>query len=76
MRSKNAILDEYRNGDFEERLTLFLHYRDIRNEFLIIDETPQGGRSDGKKRIEGAGGSELMETEIGFMMLSYDGKNR
>jgi hypothetical protein len=33
-----SILNQYRGGDFEQRLTLFLNYRDIRDEFVKIDE--------------------------------------
>lgn len=38
MKGIHSILDNYRNGDFEQRLTLFLNYRDIRDEFIKIDE--------------------------------------
>ena len=33
-----SILNDHRTGDFEKRLTLFLDYRDIRNEFIKIHE--------------------------------------
>lgn len=33
-----SILNQYRGGDFEQRLSLFLNYRDIRDEFMKIDE--------------------------------------
>lgn len=32
----NEIIEEYRKGDFEKRLSFFLEYRDIREEFMQI----------------------------------------
>ncbi len=37
MMNINSILKEYPNGDFETRLSLFLNYRDFRNEFIGIE---------------------------------------
>jgi hypothetical protein len=33
----DEALDEYRNGDADKRLSLFLTYRDLRDEFSRID---------------------------------------
>ena len=38
MESIKNIVDEYKSGDFEKRLNLFLTYRSLRNEFDIIEE--------------------------------------
>lgn len=32
------ILDDYRNGDEDKRLSLFLTYRELRDEFAVIDQ--------------------------------------
>ncbi|MGD2011731.1 MAG: hypothetical protein PVI76_11565 [Desulfobacterales bacterium] len=32
----NTIIDRYREADEEERLNLFLSFRDLRNEFIAI----------------------------------------
>lgn len=32
------VLDEYRNGDEGKRLSLFLAYRDLRDDFSRIEE--------------------------------------
>ncbi|MGE0086370.1 MAG: hypothetical protein AB7S75_18330 [Desulfococcaceae bacterium] len=34
----NEIIEEYRKGDFEKRLSFFLEYRDIRDAFTEIDQ--------------------------------------
>ena len=39
MEDINKILDEYRNADFEKRLYYSLSYRDLRDEFLEIDQS-------------------------------------
>ncbi len=44
MQDINKILDEYRDADFEKRLYFSLSYRDLRDEFLEID---QSDTSDG-----------------------------
>lgn len=42
MRTIEGILEEYRKGDFYERLNLYLDHRDLRREFMQIhsDERP------------------------------------
>lgn len=37
MRTKDAILQEYREADLYKRLSLYLQYRDLRNQFTKID---------------------------------------
>jgi hypothetical protein len=32
------VLQEYRMGNAEKRLSIFLYYRDLRNEFSCIDQ--------------------------------------
>ncbi len=32
------ILDDYRNGDEDKRLSLFLTYRELRDDFTRIDQ--------------------------------------
>ena len=39
MEDINKILDEYRNADFEKRLYYSLSYRELRDEFLDIDQS-------------------------------------
>jgi hypothetical protein len=34
---KKQVLQEYRTGNAEKRLSIFLYYRDLRNEFSCID---------------------------------------
>jgi len=41
MRDYKDIIEEYRNGDSETRLYLFLSHRSLRDEFLEIDQTLQ-----------------------------------
>lgn len=45
MMNISSVLDDYRNGDFDQRLTLFLNYRDIRQEFIEIDEADLNGEN-------------------------------
>jgi len=35
--NKKQVLQDYRDGDAEKRLSLFLYYRELRNEFSCID---------------------------------------
>jgi len=35
--NKEQVLRDYRTGDAEKRLSLFLYHRDLRNEFSCID---------------------------------------
>ncbi|MGB5422566.1 MAG: hypothetical protein WBN03_10430 [Desulfobacterales bacterium] len=42
----NTIIDRYREANEEERLNLFLSYRDLRNDFIAI----QLHEYQGKKR--------------------------
>ncbi len=37
MNNTSKIIDCYKTGDFNERIHLFLRYRDLRNEFTEID---------------------------------------
>ena len=37
MRTEEAILEEYRKGDFCSRLNLYLEHRDLRHLFTRID---------------------------------------
>ncbi len=45
MKDFTEIVDEYRNSDFEHRLSLFLCHRSMRGEFMRIDleetQTPE-----------------------------------
>jgi len=34
----DQVLDEYRNGDADKRMSLFLYYRDLRDEFNRIEQ--------------------------------------
>jgi len=43
-RSKN-ILEEYRKGDLDKRLNLFLECPSLRNKFLEIDQSERAGDS-------------------------------
>jgi hypothetical protein len=35
---RNTLIEKYRNADPDERLGLFLGYRDLRDEFSRIDD--------------------------------------
>ena len=37
MKDEQSILEEYKKGNFEARLNLFLECRHLRDEFVIID---------------------------------------
>ena len=37
MNNASKIIDRYKTGDFNERIHLFLEYRDQRNEFTDIE---------------------------------------
>ena len=37
-RNKETLLDEYKMGDVQQRLHLFLEYPDLRQTFMGIDE--------------------------------------
>ncbi len=39
MQDNKRIIDEYHNADFEKRLYFFLSYRELRDEFLEIDQS-------------------------------------
>ena len=45
--NKEQVLQDYRDGDAEKRLSLFLYYRDLRNEFNCIDAEKERERSQG-----------------------------
>ncbi len=38
----DEIIDEYRKGDFDRRLYLFMEYRDMRDAFVEIDQEEYG----------------------------------
>jgi hypothetical protein len=35
---QKLVVDEYRASDADRRLALFLHYRELREEFTLIEE--------------------------------------
>ena len=39
MNDNKRIIDEYKDADFEKRLYYFLSYRELRDEFLEIDQS-------------------------------------
>jgi hypothetical protein len=39
MTRSNSILEEYRKGDLDKRLNLFLEWSSLRSRFLEIDES-------------------------------------
>jgi hypothetical protein len=41
MNDTEKIIDEYRNADFEKRLYLSLSHRELRDEFLEIDQSDE-----------------------------------
>lgn len=43
--NKKQVLQDYRNGDAEKRLSLYLYYRDLRKEFSCIDGETELDRS-------------------------------
>jgi len=42
MYSHQDIIKQYRQADFEHRLSLFLYYRTLRDEFVLIDHNEDG----------------------------------
>ncbi len=38
------VLNDYRSGDEDKRLSLFLFYRDLRDEFSSIDRDGEGAQ--------------------------------
>jgi len=38
MKNMAYIIEEYRNGDFEQRLSIFLCHRSMRDEFMRIEQ--------------------------------------
>ncbi len=38
MKDKNTIIEKYKKGDFESRMMLFSHYRELREEFKRVDQ--------------------------------------
>jgi len=44
---REQVLQDYRDGDAEKRLSLFLYYRDLRKEFSCIDGEQELERSQG-----------------------------
>ena len=59
MRTEEDVLEEYRRGNFYERLTLYLEHRDLRGQFMEIDldrpALPQEAVSEKEtSRIRGA----------------------
>ena len=67
---RDRILDEYRNGDQDKRMSLFLYYRELREEFNDVEqESPPNlysiqQASPGKNRIP----QKVMSA---FQTLSY-----
>lgn len=57
MRTEEMILEEYRKGDFHNRLNLYLQHRDLRRRFTQIasDEAAVSGKK--ASRIQAATGS-------------------
>ena len=45
MRTTESILEEYRKGDFERRLSLFLECRALRRAFIEIEQDETSGQS-------------------------------
>jgi hypothetical protein len=45
MTRSNYILEEYRKGDLDKRLNLFLEWASLRSRFLEIDESETAARS-------------------------------
>ena len=41
----NTIIDRYREADEEERLNLFLSFRDLRNDFIAIQLKEYQGKN-------------------------------
>ena len=37
-RSSDKILSEYKNADFNHRLSMYLRYRQLRSHFILIDQ--------------------------------------
>ncbi len=49
MRDIKAILEDYRQGDFEKRLYLYLLYRDFRREFGDIEKNGEASKRTKRK---------------------------
>ena len=50
MRKVDHILEEYRHGDTQTRMNLYLFYREVRQEFTDIEKIEEGSMK--KKGLE------------------------
>lgn len=46
------VLNDYRSGEDDKRLSLFLFYRDLRDEFRRIDRDIAGDHSSKKRGVK------------------------
>ncbi len=48
----NEILDRYHSADMGTRLNMYLEYRDVRNEFIMMDLNPKENTGKWLKDVE------------------------
>ena len=48
----DQVLDEYRQGDADRRLSLFLYHRELRDEFSCIEEDDRPALSEVRQTSE------------------------
>jgi hypothetical protein len=53
MREEESIIADYREGDFEKRLNLYLQYHSLRKEFLEIDRSEMAALRQNQTRRPG-----------------------
>jgi hypothetical protein len=44
--NNDQVLDEYRQGDADKRMSLFLYYRELRDAFTSIEQENESGGQD------------------------------
>ena len=66
MTGNKNILEEYRKGDLDKRLNLFMECPSLRNRFLEIDQSETVGESlfvNAREEDLDVGGSKYLEKE-------------
>jgi hypothetical protein len=65
MRDIHSILEDYGQGDFEKRLSLYLVYRDLRHEFSAIE------KKEKSMNIKAFGANGRQKKEKGRSILGW-----
>ena len=65
----DQVLEEYRQGDPDKRLSLFLYYRDLRDEFSCIDQDDSPARAESYQKTTGPQRKSVVRRVL-FMLRS------